>query len=189
MKKQIRSHIIKLRNELSENDVLYKSHKIYNHLLSLDLLKPGMNVLVYMDFRNEVLTKEINEYVMNNNMTLLLPRVDKKTNTLSIHIVRDLSELVKSKYGILEPSSISETVDYGNIDLIIAPGVAFDENCYRLGYGGGFYDKLLSNKRSDTLVAAIAFDVQIIPIVPREEHDLKVDFIVTESKIIKKANI
>lgn len=188
MKKQIRSNTIKLRNELSEKELIYKSHKIYNHLLSLEILKPEMNVLVYMDFRNEVLTNEINEYVMNNNMTLLLPRVDKKTNTLSIHIVRDLSDLVKSKYGILEPGMDSETVDYKNIDLIIAPGVAFDENCYRLGYGGGFYDKLLSNKRNDTLVAAIAFDVQIITVVPREEHDLKVDFIVTESKIIRKEN-
>lgn len=184
MKKEIRKNIIQNRSNLTDIQLKDKSHHIFENIISLEILRPGMKVLVYMDFRNEVMTEEINKYILNNNITLLLPKVNKKTNTLSIHKVDSLDTLVKSKYGILEPSSEHESIGYDEIDLILAPGVAFDKDCYRLGYGGGFYDKLISQKRTDVKVVALAFNLQFIDSVPAEQHDKKMDCIVTESKII-----
>lgn len=184
MKKEIRSQIMNDRLALTQSEVNSKSHSIFENILSLDIMKPFMNVLVYMDFRNEVMTKEVIAYILDNHMTLLLPRVNKDTNTLSIHKIESLDSLEKSKYGILEPPVNSETVEYNEIDLILAPGVAFDYNCYRLGYGGGFYDKLLSNIRKDAKVIALAFDIQLVESVPTESHDKQMDFVITESNII-----
>lgn len=185
MKKQIRKEIIKKRMSLSPSEISEKSKLIFKNLLSLGLFKKNMKVLVFMDFKNEVSTKLINNYILDNNMTLLLPKADLTTRELVIQDVKSLNTLVLSDYGILEPTDSHPVVDYSEIDLIIAPGVAFDEERYRLGYGGGFYDKLLSKKRKDTMVVAIAFDIQFVNSVPRESHDKKIQCIVTETRILK----
>ena len=67
---------------------------------------------------------------------------------------------------------------------VIVPAVAYDKNCYRLGYGGGFYDRFLENLRKDAVTIGIAFDLQIFDEVPKEAHDAQLDYIVTESRIL-----
>ncbi len=188
MKKDIRSKIIKRRSSQTKSSSVSKSSKIFSKLLSLEVLKPNMNVLVYMDFRNEVITSEINEYILNNNIRLLLPKVNFETKLLEIYVIDLLSSLEKSSYNILEPTSSHKQIEYEDIDLILAPGVAFDDKCFRLGYGGGYYDKLLSNKRDDVKVIALAYELQIIDSVPIEEHDYQMDYIITEERVIKKDN-
>ena len=69
--------------------------------------------------------------------------------------------------------------------MVIVPAVAYDKNCYRLGYGGGFYDRFLENLREDATTIGIAFDLQIFDEVPKEDHDAQLDYIVTESTILK----
>ena len=68
--------------------------------------------------------------------------------------------------------------------MVIVPAVAYDKNCYRLGYGGGFYDRFLENLRKDAVTIGIAFDLQIFDEVPKEPHDAQLDYIVTESRIL-----
>ncbi len=182
MKSNIRKETLNKRKNLTPKEVQEKSNSIYNRLISLELLNK-QNTLLYMDFRNEVATNQMIQTVIEHTGYVLLPRVTGKQ--LTIHKIQNLEELVLSDYGILEPKVGYNLIDYTEIDLILAPGVAFDRQCFRLGYGGGFYDKLLSQKRKEVPVIALAFDCQLIATVPTEPHDYKMDMIITEMEIIK----
>lgn len=185
MKKIIRKEIIKKRMQLTKKEVTEKSMAITQRVIENKLIKDDMNILVYMDFRNEVKTTYLMNYIIKHNGHVLLPRVDKTTHELSVHYVSSLDDLIKSDFGILEPDENSPQAPYHSIDLILAPGVAFDHHCYRLGYGGGFYDKLLNQKRKEVPVIALAFDLQLIEAVPAEPHDYKMNGIITENEFIK----
>jgi len=182
MKKTIRKEIINERKALSKSQVIEKSKLIFERLNKMNLLEVE-NTLLYMDFRNEVMTKDIINHIIGKVGSVLLPRVEG--SSLTIHRVYNLQDMVLSPLGILEPKDGHNLEDYKTIDQILAPGVAFDKKCYRLGYGGGFYDRLLSQKRREVPVIALAFDLQIIDQVPTEPHDYKMDMIITESQIIK----
>jgi 5-formyltetrahydrofolate cyclo-ligase len=128
----------------------------------------------------------------------VLPRVDKQNNELKIYEIKDTEELVKGYFGIPEPNvsadisaNISESrrMNVEHMDLILVPGVAFDEQCNRLGYGKGFYDKLLSRVRgqgsSVKCLIALAYEEQIVGSIPSESHDIKMDKIITDKRIIE----
>jgi len=184
MKKTIRKEILQKRSNLTAKEVTEKSMAITQSVIDSKLIKDDMSILVYMDFKNEVKTTYLIDYIIKHNGFVLLPRVEKTTKELIVHEVRSIDDLRKSDYGILEPTSKCEIVPYSNIDLILAPGVAFDRKCFRLGYGGGFYDKLLSKKRKGVRVIALAFDLQLIEEVPTEPHDFKMNGIITENEFI-----
>jgi len=181
MKKIIRKETLAKRKTLTTEQVIEKSQKISQTVIEKDFIKTN-NTLIYMDFRNEVMTKDLLEYTIKKFGSVLLPRV--VGDVLTIHEIFSLEDMVLSDLGILEPKPTNQ-VAIQRIDLILAPGVAFDDKCYRLGYGGGFYDRLLSNKRKEVPVIALAFETQIIDKVPTEPHDYKMDMIVTEDRIIK----
>ena len=88
-------------------------------------------------------------------------------------------------YNIREPKpEYSPVIDVKELDVVIVPAVAYDKDCYRLGYGGGFYDRFLENLREDAITIGIAFDLQIFDEIPKEAHDAQLDYIVTESTIL-----
>ncbi|WP_240837108.1 5-formyltetrahydrofolate cyclo-ligase [Acidaminobacter sp. JC074] len=184
MKKIIRKESLKRRKSLTKDQVIEKSHTISQTIIEKDIIK-SKNTLIYMDFRNEVMTKELLEYTIEKYGSVLLPRV--VGDVLTIHEIFSLEDMILSELGILEPGPENQVAIH-TIDLILAPGVAFDEMCYRLGYGGGFYDRLLSNKRKEVPVIALAFETQIIDKVPTEPHDYKMDMVVTENRIIKPSS-
>lgn len=114
---------------------------------------------------------------------VVLPKVDGKA--LSLFEIHDFDKDVSSgAWGIPEPQR-GKRIDFEEVDLIIMPGAVFDELGNRLGYGAGYYDKLLSKGGKTTV--ALAFEVQIVPKVPRGVHDIPVQKIVTEKRIIKTA--
>ncbi len=178
-KNEIRKKIKKLRNELSDEEVKKNSLAITTKILN-DIDKYN-NILVYMDFNNEVKTNHIIDYILKNK-TLYLPKV--LGDQLTIHKIDSLDNLQTSKFGILEP--INESSPYSDIDLIIAPGVAFDNELHRLGYGGGYYDRLLSE--TNCPVIGIAYDFQILEKIPFEAHDKKMNKVITDKRIIKIGN-
>lgn len=182
MKKQIRKEILAIRKALSSQAIRKKSAQITTAVLKESLITSGQT-LIYMDFRNEVTTRELIEYCIAHYGFVLLPRV--KGDHLTIHKITKQSDFILSSYGILEPKSTTTEVPISTIDLILAPGVAFDKEGYRLGYGGGYYDRLLSQKRKEVLVVALAFECQLIAKVPTEPHDYKMDLIITENQIIR----
>lgn len=143
--------------------------------------------MTYLDFNNEVKTDYMINKLINMNKNVLIPITVKENKQLLPSKIENLSlEVQLGTYGIREPKNeFIRLYDPKSIDTLIVPAVAFDINKYRLGYGGGFYDRFIESLRDDALIIGIAFDFQIFDVVPKESHDAQMDLIITESKILK----
>ena len=114
---------------------------------------------------------------------LALPRVNRETRRLDVHVVGDVAEdTAPGTWGIREPiPARCPLADPRLIDVVLAPGVAFTAQGARLGYGGGFYDRLLGPWQPRPLVIAACYGIQLLDMVPEEASDVRVDVVVTES--------
>lgn len=158
------------------------STRICHHLLrECDLVGPG-NVLSYAGFGSEIDTLPFNREILERGLALILPRVDRASGGLVLHAVRDLeADLEPGVWGIREPDPRRcEVIAPSAIEWMLLPGLAFDRHGGRLGYGGGFYDRLLPKLPPLKRVAA-AFHCQIVDHVPRGPHDVSMDLVITES--------
>jgi 5-formyltetrahydrofolate cyclo-ligase len=142
-------------------------------------------LLLSLAFRSEWQTRPLFAQCWSAGKTTVAPRVNRRTRMLELHAVSDLERDVASGYlGIFEPQPHCPSVDVAAIDWVLVPGVAFDLAGHRIGYGGGYYDRLLPTLREDAPRIAGAFELQIVERVPASAHDLKVDAIVTEARTI-----
>jgi 5-formyltetrahydrofolate cyclo-ligase len=112
------------------------------------------------------------------------PRIESP-GILGIHIVDHELDLVAGPFGLAQPRTQAPRANLYLIDAVLVPGVAFDVRGMRLGYGGGYYDRLLPCLRPDCLRIGVAFDEQILAEIPVEEHDEIVDLIVTQTRVIR----
>lgn len=184
-KNVIRKNILKLRNDLCVEKAREKSEKIIKKLQKTQEYRLSQNIMVYMDFKNEVNTKEFIKSMFAEGKNVIIPYTDME-NVVVIPIqIRDMDDLVLSKYGYLEPSKdmLKNPYNIEDIDLIIVPGVVFDKKRNRIGFGKGYYDKLLINRRKDVKAIALAYEFQILDTIPSEKHDIKMDKIITETNI------
>jgi 5-formyltetrahydrofolate cyclo-ligase len=142
-------------------------------------------VLVTLPHKSEWDTRPVFDAALAAGKAVVLPRVNAGTRMLDLHRVTDIQREVAAGYrGIPEPLPDTPRIDAAAIDWILVPGVAFDLTGRRLGYGGGFYDRLLSQVAEDVPRIAGAFELQVVPAVPAAPHDLKVDSIVTEQRFL-----
>lgn len=188
-KLSIRRYVLSKRDSLSEEIRREKDKKIKDKLIGLSGFKASHKILLYASFRSEVGTADLVKYCIANGKTTVLPKVDKQNNELKLYEIKDMSELSSGYLGILEPDVSEERLfSVEDMDCIIVPGVAFDEHCNRLGYGKGFYDKLLSRVKSQGSVGkvaiALAYEEQIVERIPVDTHDIKMDKIITDRRII-----
>jgi 5-formyltetrahydrofolate cyclo-ligase len=193
-KKSIRKEILSRRNLIDEETKKYKDRKIKELLTGLPEFIQSHVILLYASFKSEVDTTRLIEYCLAAGKVAVLPKVakvDSINSRLRLYEIKDIKELSSGYYGIPEPD-VSE--DRGmraeDMDLIVVPGVAFGEDCSRLGYGKGFYDKLLSEvrrqKSEDRIrIIAIAYEEQVVESIPSESHDIKMDKIITDKRIIE----
>ena len=124
----------------------------------------------------------------------MLPVVDAKKKTLRIFQIKKVSDLSSGYMGIPEPAARkSNERGLNDLDIAIIPGAGFDTEGNRLGYGAGYYDKLMSGitkkgpgvrVQGSPILIALAFEEQIVPRIPREKHDIKMDKIITEKRTI-----
>jgi len=183
MKEKLRKEIKEKRRKQSKEDNRKKSKEIKERLFGLKEFIDAETVLFYISYDGEVFTHDmILESFYKKN--IIVPVSNKDTCSLTLSHLKSWEELSIGSYGILEPriEKIRKT-RVEDIDLIIVPGVAFDEKGNRLGHGKGYYDRLL--KDAKVPIVALAFEFQIIENVPTDEHDKSVDIIITEERIIK----
>ena len=152
-----------------------------SHLATLKMIDYLSNnafktVSVFMSFKNEIDTSELINYLFENGYTICVPKIIDKEMVMCK--IENTDNLIKNSYGILEPQ---DSIVIKDIDLIITPLVAFDENLYRVGYGGGYYDKYFKNTNAKKI--GFAFSIQQIQKVPAEKFDIKLDGIITEEKM------
>lgn len=186
MKKELRKEIIKKRDELDCTEKTIKDKKIIEKLKDTKEYKEAKGIFVYIGFGSEINTKILIEDALGDGKEVCVPKVIKKD--MVFIKINSLENLVTSSYGILEPVGDKNNFNVDNLGLIIMPGLAFDKQGNRLGYGGGYYDKFLSNNKINVKKIALAYDFQILDKVPSEEHDIKVDSIITEEKEIEINN-
>ena len=186
MKKEFRKKVINLRKEKDKDFIKHNTDIITDKLLNLDCIKNAKNIMLYLDFNNEVSTDSLIKKLLNLGKIVSSPITLKEERKLIPSQITDLKNGIQyGAYNIREPKpECSPAINIKDLDVIIVPAVAYDKNCYRLGYGGGFYDRFLENLRKDAVTIGIAFDLQIFDEVPKEAHDAQLDYIVTESRIL-----
>ena len=187
-KDSIRRRILELRGNMSKGDVCSKSSAICLKLLELSQFEQAKLVMCYMDFRNEVITREFITECIRRGKRIALPRVSFITGGIRRLLAYEVGNIencvLTGMYGILEPDTETTcAVNAEFIDLVVVPGVVFSLNKYRIGYGAGYYDRFLARLKPECTKVGLAFDIQIEDIVPVEEHDIAMDIIITESRI------
>ena len=181
MKNQLKESILEKRNSLSKAEILEKSEKIKSNLFNLESYKQSKTAMFFVSFNSEVNTHDMIKESIGRK-TVIAPKVVQ--NEIEPSVIIDLDSLIPSgKFGILEPIEIMK-IAYKNIDLVFVPGIAFDKEGHRVGYGFGYYDKFLK-KVPKAVKIGLCFDFQVVGKVPREEHDVPVDFIVTDKEVLE----
>lgn len=167
-------------------DIFEASSIIQKRFLSLSEWENASRLALYASFKNEVLTDNILESSLAHGKEVFFPRVVKEKKGLTFLKVHGKKDFTQGSYEIREPAHDRplETGTPSSFDIIVVPGIAFDMNGNRLGYGKGYYDRALGNIKKRGLIMALSFDFQIVDKVPVEKHDIKVDRIVTESRAI-----
>ncbi len=179
-KKIIRKQILTKRNLLSKDEVLSTSKIICDKIISLDVYNKCNDICIYSPINNEVNVFLLIEHMLKHNKNIYLPKTFD--NSISFFEYDGESDLVLGKYNILEPIPNNKLIPNSNT-LIIMPGAVFSYNCERIGYGGGYYDRFLHDyPMCNTL--AVAYDFQVLPQIPCENHDIKPQQIITEQKVI-----
>ena len=175
-KQKLRKKFLELRLKLDEKTKKQKDKKILKNLISLDEFKKAKNVMIYYPFKNEVDVLELIKICDNKNF--FFPVVNFKKKVLEVR--KYSGKFVKNKLGIFEPTGKSlKTV---KLDFIIVPGIVFDEKCYRIGFGRGYYDKFLKNVNCFT--CGVCYDFQIVKSLPAEKNDVKLDCVVSEKRVV-----
>jgi len=185
-KRKLRREILDKRAILSKNEIISLSSKIINTLIDSEYYKNANTIMTFISFDTEVDTHEFIKIALGEGKKVVVPVTFSDTKELKPSQILSFSELEPGYYDILTPKQeYIRYIDSSLIDLIVVPGVVFDHDGYRVGYGGGYYDRFLSTKiRKGIPTIAIGFDLQIVEKVPREEFDVPVDFIITEKEII-----
>lgn len=186
-KNALRAHMKRALAAMTPEERALKSAAIVTRLLKRLALSPIKSILAYSSFGNEVDTRGIMTACVERGIQLLLPRLLPGSKTMQPILITDPArDLVPHPLGFLEPRADAPPLDPNfSIDLIIVPGLAFDDSGRRLGRGMGFYDRFLeAQKKSGAAKYALAFEAQIIDDVPVDAHDQSVDCIVTEGRII-----
>ncbi|GAB4431737.1 MAG: 5-formyltetrahydrofolate cyclo-ligase [bacterium] len=185
-KKMLRKEVLQKRDSLSKEEWNRKSDQIQKKLQSLEEVSSAKNIFIFINFRSEVDTRPIIEFLLSKNKNVIVPYTDIENKRLRLFYLNNFSELKSGSFGILEPDpKIAKEAALEDVDLVIMPGSVFDLKGGRIGYGGGFYDRLLPSLRPDVKTIAIAFELQIVDEVPMGYYDRRVNLIVTEDRIIR----
>ena len=172
-KKSLRDYAILLRKEITNKKDL--ETKIKNNILNNKKVIDTKNILIYISKDLEVDTKELIKDLWKMNKNIYVPKVEK--STINFYKINDFKDLVIGSYNILEPIT-NIKYQYNKKDLIIVPGLLFDKHNNRLGYGGGYYDKYLENKKLYKI--GICFSNFIVDNLIIDKYDIKMDEIITE---------
>ena len=177
-KKIIRKEIQEKLKKISDNDRKSFEEILYKKLFENENFKNANCIALTIPFGTEINTYPIIEKLLKNGKIVCSPICEKESRKMTFYKINSLDELVEGYYGIKTPPKIEENIiKKDEIDLIWVPGVGFDKNNYRIGFGGGYYDRYLKDFKGYTI--SLAFKEQIVEKVPTNEFDLPVDLVIT----------
>lgn len=180
-KKTIRDEMLARRKALAAATCLGLSLRLQERLLASSEFAAADHLALYSPIMNEVFTEEIFSASRRLGKKVAYPRVCG--TTLEFVEVADRSELSPGAYGIPEPAG-SRVMSLASFDLLLVPGLAFDLAGHRLGYGKGFYDRILHRRAGHAMLVGLCFEQQLIRTLPAETHDVRMDMIFTEERTL-----
>lgn len=178
-KKEARAFVKEYKKRMTVQQISELSKRITAKIIELKEFKEAEYIFTYVNYNQEVETIPLIKYCLETGKKVLVPKV--YGSVMHFHEISSLSELKPGKYGILEPDN--DNISNQKSGFMVMPGLAFDRRLNRAGYGGGFYDKYLSDKK-EIYKAAAAFQFQLVDSIETESYDLRPNMIVTEQEII-----
>ena len=174
-KKDIRKRVLENRNCISDKEWEDKSRLICEKVVTHPFFLQADAIYCYVDYRREVGTADIIEQAWISGKKVASPKV--LGDEMEFYYIQSFEDLSEGYKGIFEPKQTNLASDK-NV-LVIMPGAAFDATCNRIGYGKGYYDKYLQMHRNYKTIA-IAFELQLVEVIPSEDYDICPDIIITE---------
>ena len=160
-KKELRRGILNIRNNMDIEDVKNNSRVITDKITNSDIFKQSKVVFIYMDFKNEVMTSQLIKHMLSVNKRVVIPYTDTVNTVLIPSEITKEADLKLNPFGYYEPENILP-VDPEEIDLAIIPGVVFDKSLNRIGFGKGYYDRILNKLKLSAKKVAVAHEFQVL---------------------------
>ncbi|MFH2106656.1 MAG: 5-formyltetrahydrofolate cyclo-ligase [Candidatus Micrarchaeota archaeon] len=183
LKSDLRKQIVSKKKELGQKQIDGMSSLITKCLIANPEIQKAKTIAFYLSKKDEVQTKSAIEILMKQQKQIFVPIVDGEHIRLVEFVSFD--DLHIGKFGVPEPKTKKPAEK--NPEVMVIPGIAFDKNCNRLGYGKGYYDRLL--KKFKLYKIGICFDFQVVDSVPVKDHDEKMDIVITDSRSMCKEEI
>lgn len=181
----LRQMMLKKRRELDNHFRNLASKSILSEIQKKQHVFKNKVVALYADFKGEIPTSPLFLFLKEVGATVVYPKNYSYTDrTIKFFHVSDLDELKENRFGLKEPFSSKKEVPLEGIDIFFVPGVAFDERGYRVGYGTGCYDRAFASLRAHPHLYGLAYDFQVVGEVSEQEHDIRVEEVITEKRVI-----
>jgi len=178
-RKSLRSLLLEKRDNTSFDLMKIASEKMQKKLKKINAFRNAQKIGVYYPIGSEILTQDIIQELLSNGKDVFLPKVIEKN--IEFRKITDFSSLEKGSFDIMEPKD--DCVTDNNLDVVLVPTVGISPIGVRLGYGYGFYDRYLAEHKTTTI--SLTLEKQIIKNIPKSEHDVIIDWIVTEDRILE----
>jgi 5-formyltetrahydrofolate cyclo-ligase len=181
-KEHLRKKLLEIRRQIGDDLIEMASQGVWSHLQKTPQFVEAQTIAAFASTRNEIDTYPILEGIINLGKKLLLPHVTKNKTDLSFHEIKDLNHLSPGEFGILAPNPI-HPFEIDKVDLILVPGLAFDQRGYRLGFGKGYYDRALPHLKKTALSIGLCYSFQVVDQVPVGPLDIPVKALLHEKDL------
>lgn len=182
-KKNLRESMLKELAQLNDSERIATSKQLHEMLFQSKFWKNAETVGIYLSFGNEWDTRSIVAEAFKLGKKIAIPKTDPKTKTMDFYEITEEWQVRKGHFGILEPIvEEARFVDKDEIDLLVVPGLIFSKDGYRIGYGGGYYDRFLIDFIHPTV--SLVSKTQLRETLPINHYDLPVNYLITENGII-----
>lgn len=186
-KQRLRKEVLDRRNRLTTAQRVIRSADILQKLFELEAVRSAAWIHFYLSYGSEVETTGMIAHALLRGKRVTVPKMEPASKQLVLSELKDpVHELSPGPKGIPEPKpEVFRPVGVGTMDLFVVPGVAFDERGNRLGQGAGYYDRLLAESSGTIPIVGLAFELQLAKDIPVGDHDVKVDWVITEKRVIR----
>jgi 5-formyltetrahydrofolate cyclo-ligase len=174
------------RRSLSEKESRSASLSIQHSFLETQEYQRARGMVVYASIHKEVDTEEIVRAALKSGKKVAFPAVVH--HGLVFREVTEISSMKRGAFGIMEPCSTDRTFGLDEADVVVLPGIAFDLKGHRIGYGKGYYDKTLHRLEGQGRLVGLCYDFQLVEKIAGEPHDVKMDLIISEKRIVRPEN-
>lgn len=185
---ELRRSLLMRRRQLSVVQRVGMERDLHQRLRCLPIVRDAEFFFIYCAYGSEVSTLELIDHLLAQGKTICVPLCEPTTTSMrAVRIIDPHKELVRGYKGIPEPDPqlVEErSTPATRLQVAIIPGSVFDRRGFRLGYGGGYYDRFLALEAPQALRIGLAFDVQLVDHLPEEPHDVPMDMLVTERRCL-----